>query len=82
MKERTRYKLFSLVYFVGFPVAGLAVGVIFAFILGTVNGGGMSFLGYEIACIVWSCVGLYAGIRGFLGLRQLHMLHKITEKYE
>lgn len=75
MKIEHRYILISILYLVGLPIAGCGLGVVFAWVLGLVSGG-TSALGYEISVFMWGCIGLYAGICGFIPLRRMHLVNK------
>lgn len=75
MTIETRYVLTSILYLVGIPLIGCGFGVVFAWILGLVNGG-TSTLGYEISIVGWGAFGLYAGVCGFIPLRKMHLVYK------
>ena len=75
MKIETRYTLTTFLYLVGFPILGGGLGIVFAWLLGLVNGE-TSALGYEISVIVWGALGLYAGIFGFIPLRKMNLVYK------
>ncbi len=81
MQIEKKYRLFSFIYLLGFPVAGILVGILFAYMLDLVNGG-INSLGYQISIILWGGYGLYGGIYGFISMRKMHLSYKTHEKYK